>query len=64
MRLFKRKNGIWYVETKRGFWRSLKTRCEREAKLRFREIERESVREKILVYESKSIPSKDFLKNI
>lgn len=50
MRLFKRKNGIWYAGLRRGVERSLKTRDEREARLRLRDIEREVLRGKLLLF--------------
>lgn len=49
MRLFKRTNNIWYVELRRGVWRSLKTKDEREARLRFKEVEREALLGKLIV---------------
>lgn len=49
MRLFKRDNGIWYAELQRGVWRSLHTKDEREAKIRFKELQREALRGKLFI---------------
>lgn len=49
MRLFKRTNGIWYVEVRRGVWRSLKTKDEREARSRYKALEREALLGKLVI---------------
>ncbi|KJU86046.1 hypothetical protein MBAV_001760, partial [Candidatus Magnetobacterium bavaricum] len=50
MRLFKREdNGIWYVQLTRTQKRSLQTRDEREAKMRFIALKREAVKGKLVV---------------
>ncbi|MBV6342132.1 tyrosine-type recombinase/integrase [Candidatus Magnetobacterium casense] len=50
MRLFKRDdNGIWYVQIDRTHKRSLQTRDEREAKMRFIALQREAVKGKLVV---------------
>ncbi|MBF0345610.1 MAG: tyrosine-type recombinase/integrase [Nitrospirae bacterium] len=50
MRLFKREdNGIWYVQLTRTQKRSLQTRDEREAKMRFIALQREAVKGKLVV---------------
>ncbi|MBF0336923.1 MAG: site-specific integrase [Nitrospirae bacterium] len=50
MRLFKREdNGIWYVQIDRTHKRSLQTRDEREAKMRFIALQREAVKGKLVV---------------
>lgn len=62
MRLFKRSNGIWYVEVKRGKWRSLKTKDEREAKVRFNALEREILKGRLLILDkTPSVNLFDFL---
>jgi site-specific recombinase XerD len=49
MRLFQRGNGIWYVEIRRGTWRSLKTSDEKEARVRFKELQREVLKGRLLI---------------
>ncbi|KJU84722.1 phage integrase family protein [Candidatus Magnetobacterium bavaricum] len=49
MRLFKRTNGVWYVEVKRNVVRSLQTRDDREARQRFVALQREAVKGKLVV---------------
>lgn len=62
MRLFKRSNGTWYAEVKRGKSRSLKTKDEREAKVRFNALEREILKGRLLVLDSlPSVNLFDFL---
>jgi site-specific recombinase XerD len=56
MRLFRRSNGIWYSEINRGTWRSLKTKDEREARSRFKLIQREALLGKLILLDK--IPSK------
>lgn len=53
MRLFKR-GKIWHVCFKRGVCRSLKTKDEREARTRLRELQREAIRGKLLIMERQS----------
>lgn len=61
VRLFKRTNNIWYVELRRGVWRSLKTKDEREARIRFKELEREALRGKLIFLDKlPSLTLKDF----
>ncbi len=54
MRLFRRANGVYYAELKRGVWRSLKTKDEREAKTRFKSIAREALKGKLLLLDKQS----------
>ena len=54
MRLFKRANGVYYAEMKRGIWRSLKTKDEREAKTRFKSIARDALKGKLLLLDKQS----------
>lgn len=54
MRLFRRKNQIWYVEIKRGIWRSLSTNDAKEAKVRYKELQREYLKGKLIILEKKS----------
>src|SRR5208283_1017850 len=59
--LFQRSNGKWYVEVKRGIWRSLQTRDEKEAKRRFKDLGREALRGKLLILDRQStITFKDY----
>jgi site-specific recombinase XerD len=51
MRLFKRSNDRWYAELRRGAWRSLKTKDEREARRIFRELQREALLGKLILFE-------------
>ena len=60
MRLFKRKNGIYYVELKRGKWKSLRTRNYQEAKKLFDEIKRQALLQKLIDLE-KTISLKAFI---
>jgi integrase len=62
MRLYKRSNGNWYVELRRGVARSLGTTDAREAKVRFREIEREAIKGKLVQFDSgPNITLQDYL---
>jgi site-specific recombinase XerD len=64
MRFFKRSNGVYYVELKRGVWRSLKTRDEREAKVRFKEIQKEALLGKLVILDrTPSITLQEFTKD-
>lgn len=63
MRLFKRKNQVWYVELKRGIWRSLDTKDKKEAKVRFKDLQREALKGKLISLDKQpSITLDDFLK--
>ncbi len=63
MRLFKRTNGIWYVEVKRNVVRSLQTRDEREARQRFIALQREAVKGKLVILDRTSTVSlQEFVK--
>ncbi|MCI4625540.1 MAG: hypothetical protein L3V56_06225 [Candidatus Magnetoovum sp. WYHC-5] len=65
MRLFKRSNGTWYVEIKRGVWRSLQTKDEKEAKIRFKALQREVLQGKLVAIDKQqSITLSLFLKNM
>ncbi len=62
MRLYKRAHGKWYVEIRRGVSRSLATTDAREARVRFKEIEREALKGKLLQFNSEpSITVQDYL---
>ncbi|MBF0320725.1 MAG: phage integrase SAM-like domain-containing protein [Nitrospirae bacterium] len=62
MRLFQRKGGVWYVEIRRGVWRSLQTRDEREARTRYKAIEREALKGKLIsIDEHKSTTTEVFI---
>lgn len=64
MRLFQRSNGVFYVELRRGVWRSLRTRDEREAKTRFKGIEREALLGKLVLLDrTPSITLQEFSKD-
>lgn len=64
MRLFKRSNGVYYVELKRGVWRSLKTQDEREAKVRFKEIQKEALLGKLVILDrTPSVTLQEFSKD-
>lgn len=52
MRLFQRKNGVYYVEVARNRWKSLKTRNRRTAESIFKEMEREYLRGRLIELES------------
>lgn len=63
MRLFKRSNGIWYSELRRGSWRSLKTKDEREARTRFKLLQREALLGKLVLLDKVSSKTlEDFCK--
>ncbi|MBM4145878.1 MAG: hypothetical protein FJ240_06350 [Nitrospira sp.] len=63
MRLFLRANGVYYAEIKRNVTRSLKTRNEREARYRFKALQREAVLGKlILLDKSPSLTLQEFSK--
>ncbi|MBF0467192.1 MAG: tyrosine-type recombinase/integrase [Nitrospirae bacterium] len=49
MRLFQRINGVWYVEIRRNEKISLQTTDEREAKVRFNQLQREALKGKLVV---------------
>jgi len=51
MRLFKRENGIWYVEFERGKKRSLRTKDKREAERLFKELQRELLKGRLILLE-------------
>lgn len=48
MRLFQRKNGIWYAEIQRGRWRSLKTKDKRYAQRLFKALEKEVLKGRLV----------------
>ncbi|MBF0473645.1 MAG: tyrosine-type recombinase/integrase [Nitrospirae bacterium] len=61
MKLFKRENGTWYVQIDRTHKKSLETKDEREAKVRFKAIERAAVADKLILFDrQKYISIKDF----
>jgi site-specific recombinase XerD len=60
MRLFKRENGTWYIELKRGQKRSLKTKNKAEAQKMFAEIQKARVTNKLIKIE-KSISLERFI---
>jgi integrase len=54
MRLFKRKNGIWYAELGRDRWRSLKTKDEAEAHRGFKVLQNEALKGKLTLIEKEN----------
>lgn len=54
VRVFKRENGVWFAEIKRGVKRSLKTKDEREAKIRANMLEREILKGKVIAMDGGS----------
>lgn len=60
MRLWKHKNGYWYIEFRRGLQRSLKTKNHKTAKIIYRKLEKEWLRGRLL-HLDKPIPLKDFI---
>lgn len=53
MRLFKRENGVWYIEAGRGQWRSLKTKDETRARKDFENLKRETLRGNLFLLDKK-----------
>ncbi|MBF0555923.1 MAG: site-specific integrase [Nitrospirae bacterium] len=49
MRLFQRINGVWYVQISRTDKKSLQTTDEKEAKVRFNQLQREALKGKLVV---------------
>ena len=61
MRLFQRKNGVYYVEVARNRWKSLKTRNQKTAESLFKEMETEYLRGRLIQLENeKRISLGDF----
>jgi integrase len=61
MRMFKRENGTWYVQLKRGKKISLKTTDKKEAEYLFRQIQRQALAGKLFLFDqNKKIKLKDF----
>lgn len=61
MRLFQRKNGVYYVEVARNRWKSLKTRNQKTAESLFKEMEKEYLRGRLIHLENeKRISLGDF----
>ena len=52
MRLFRRKNGVYYVEVSRNRWKSLKTRNPETAEALFGEMEKEYLRGRLILLEN------------
>jgi len=62
MRLFQR-NGIWYIEFRRGKWKSLRTRDQKKAQTIFNEMEKEWLRGRIFKLDtSRKITLAEFTK--
>jgi len=51
MKLFRRKNGYWYVRFERGKEKSLRTKDERLARKLFREIQKEALKGRLILIE-------------
>ena len=51
MRLFRRENGIWYVEFERGKKKSLGTRDKKLAERIFKEPQKEALKGKLILLE-------------
>jgi len=51
MRLFRRENGIWYVEFERGKKRSLRTKDKKTAERLFKELQKEALKGKLILLE-------------
>ncbi len=62
MRLFRRENGIWYVEFERGKKRSLKTKDKALAQRLFNQLKREYIKGKIVLFsEGQNIKLSQFI---
>jgi integrase len=61
MRLFQRKNGIWYIEFERGKKKTLKTKDKAFAQKLFKQIEKEILLGKILKLDNQRLNLQDFI---
>lgn len=63
MRLFRRENGIWYVEFERGKKRSLRTKDKKTAERLFKELQKEALKGKLILLEKhEKIRLSEFIK--
>jgi len=62
MKLFRRKNGYWYIRFERGKEKSLRTKDERLARQLFREIQKEALKGRLIILEKQNkISLKEFI---
>lgn len=64
MRLFKRENGIYYIEFKRGRWKSLKTKNKELAQKAFKRLQKQLLLGRVVSIDpEKNISVNDFIKD-